>query len=411
VNRLRLATLSDIHAGDQETTWTHVRSEPPAARRGEHPLNDLLTFIQTEQIRADYLVVPGDIANKADAVGLTYGWRKVRQIADLLSARLVAAPGNHDVITHTETGDPRRLLKMLLPSFPTGKATADADFWEHGWTMLEEDNHRILIVDSTIEFPPYPADTAEGSDEWKTYLSAIDRGTFSDNIERQIDQYLEHAEPKINIAIIHHHPQEHQLKDYMQDAYGPMHRGSELLHLLSRHPRVGRWVLIHGHKHIPLIANAVTATSNGPIILCSASAGAQIWPPVNTVTRNQFHILNASEASSGLVGTLRGTIESYTWGFGDGWNPSERTGSGLPAVTGFGCTKEYRDIAQDIAELMEGGPHQFMRYGDLIEQIPDLPYLLPLDMDFLESDLEHRGFGFSRSRQNKLVELYRSELT
>lgn len=407
MSELRIAVMSDIHAGERESNWTHVVAEPPVARRGQQPLSDLARLVEDSGLKADYLVVPGDIANQADAVGLAYGWRKAHAVAEQLEARLVAAPGNHDVVTRAASADPRYLLKNLLPTFPTGDATADAHFWERGWCLIEREDHRILLLDSTVDFPEFPIGAVEGDDDWKTYIAAIDRGGFPEDVEEELDSRFRNCSEKLNLAVLHHHPQEHQLRTYLQDGYGAMRRGGDLLDLLSRHAQMGRWIVVHGHKHIPQLVNAVGATSNGPLVLCAASLGAKIWDPVNTVARNQFHLITASAADSSTTGSLMGAVESYTWGYGEGWQLSERRGSGLPGNSGFGCAEDFRTVGAHIERVMEGEELQFIPYSDLVEAVPQLPYLLPRDWDFLEDHLEVRGYAFTRNRQQRIVQLAR----
>ncbi|MEV7135737.1 metallophosphoesterase [Arthrobacter sp. NPDC093128] len=405
---LRIAIVSDIHAGTSDARATHVLAGPSALARGLQPLSDLVHLIGDEGLEADYLVVPGDIANQADAGGLAYGWRKVHEIAENLGAEMIAVPGNHDVVTHSSSADPRAMLKKLLPTFPTGDATIDATFWDKGWAVCESDDHRILMIDSTCAFPPFPTWAVVGDADWHDYMRAIDRGSFPEAMENELDEYIRAADPKLNFVVVHHHPQEHQHKSYLQDEYGAMNRGADLLDLLSRHPRAGRWILIHGHRHIPQLVNAITTTSNGPLVLCAASLGAKLWSPVDTIARNQFHIVDATDEDTSFPGSVRGSVESYTWGYGDGWHASERRGAGLPSTSGFGCSDDFRLVSQQILAHMDDNKLQFIEYAALKGVVPQLPYMLPKDLEFLEGDLEMKGFGFMRDRQNRLRQVIRS---
>lgn len=404
---LRLAVISDIHAGTRDSQATHVLASPSVIRRGLQPLSDLIHLIRDEKLRANYLVVPGDIADQADAGGLAYGWRKIHEVAELLDAELIAVPGNHDVATRTDSGDPRGLLKKLLPTFPTGNATVDAFFWERGWSVVERSDHRFLLIDSTFEFPPFPTWAVKGDSAWVEYLKKIDRGTFAESIENELEEFMREADSKLNFVVVHHHPQEHQHKSYLQDEYGAMNRGADLVDLLSRHPQAGRWILIHGHRHIPQLVNATTSTSNGPLVLCAASLGAKLWSPVDTIARNQFHIVDATNEDASFMGSVRGSVESYTWGYGDGWSPSERQGAGLPSTSGFGCSDDFRLVSQKIVSHMDENELQFIDYAKLRTAVPQLPYMLPKDLEFLEGDLETKGLEFRRDRQNRLKQVTR----
>lgn len=408
---LKALIVSDIHADEKDTDWTRVTTEPPPSKRNRQPLSDLLHWAREHHVTADYLLAPGDIANQADAVGLTYGWRKLNELADALGARLLGAPGNHDIVTHAASTDPRAMAQLLLPSFPTGDRSLDAHFWNHGWVIVETDEHRFLIIDTMRDFPPFPPGVTafDGSAAWLAYKDAIDRGSFPEAMEEEIEQALDGAQHKLNVVVLHHHPQEHQQSSYLQDSYGPMHRGSDLIDLLSRNPRAGRWILVHGHKHIPQLAHAIAATSNGPLILCAASVGAKLWEPINTVTRNQFHVLEASDDP--VVGTpsLRGTVRSYTWGYGAGWSESVRRGSGLPGLTGFGCAEDFRTVADDICRAMDAGPYTVLSLDELVRRVPQFPFQLPKDFEFLEDELDGRGYIFTRDRLDQLLEITRKD--
>lgn len=404
--------VSDIHADEKDTKWTRVNTEPPVPLRNRQPLSDLFHWAVENSFKADYLLAPGDIANQADAVGLAYAWRKLHEIADLIGARLLAAPGNHDIVTHSAAADPRAFARVLLPSFPSGDATLDAHFWEHGWTIHETDEHRFLILDSMTDFPPFPPGVTpyDGSEAWNDYKQFIDRGGFPESMETQLDAVLLTADHRLNIALLHHHPQEHQLSSYMQDGYGPMRRGSDLIDLLSRHPKTGRWIVVHGHKHIPQLAHAIAATSNGPLILCAASVGAKLWDPIDTVTRNQFHVLEATDETLPGAASLRGSVRSYTWGYGNGWLESERRGSGLPGVGGFGCADDFRSLADRICDVMDAGGLSVLSLSSLTALIPQFPFQLPKDFAYLEDLLEERGFIFTRDRLDQLLEVVRKDV-
>ncbi|MBX3104001.1 MAG: metallophosphoesterase [Cryobacterium sp.] len=405
---LTLAVLSDIHAGERVGDDTHVITEPPRARPRLQPLNDLVSFFDEQQLEVDYLVVPGDISNRADAVGLQYGWRKLHALSAQLGAPLLAVPGNHDVITHRPSLDSREMLKNLLPTFPAGLASLDDEFWGQGWTSVEKSDHRFVLFDSTFGYPDFPTGGTTDEDAYAVYLEELNRGSFPVSVEDSLEAYLRTAEPKLNIAVLHHHPQEHQLNAYLRDPYGPMRRGGELIDLLSRHPELGRWLVIHGHKHIPQLSNATSATSNGPTILCAASTGAKMWSPIDTVTRNQFHVIKVSNEPGQVGGSLQGIVASYMWGYGAGWQVAERRGAGLPASSGFGYSGDFRLLGAKIAEYMDDRGLQFSSYGDLLAVAPELPYQLPLDFEYLEGDLERRGFKFSRDREDRLMQLARS---
>jgi predicted phosphodiesterase len=404
---IRIAVVSDIHASELDGDDSYVASQPNDLQRGTEPLRDLLRYVRTHEIKADYLMCPGDIANKADAIGLAHGWRQLHLLARELGAALIAAPGNHDIITHAESADSRAHLKQLLPSFPSGNIDADELFWRDGWLLHEEPDHRILVIDSTSEFPRYPITGTSDPSIWAPYSEAIERGSFPTHLAPQLDDLFDALAPKINIALVHHHPQEHQLKRHLKDGYGPMRDGDSLIDLLSRHPEMGRWLVIHGHKHIPQLSAATGTTSNGPLMLCAASLGAKLWAPVNTVARNQFHLLTVSNQEPDIIGAVRGIVDSYHWGFGEGWQRSERRGAGLPASSGFGHGGDFRETVQRVRLSIEDTGAQYISYSDILASTPELPYMPPADFDLVEAELDRLGYEFARGRDDRIMQLFR----
>jgi len=400
VSELTLVVLSDIHAHDH-TDDTYVDLAPATASRTLHPLVDLVEHIQDNAIRADYLILPGDLANKAHSGGLAYVWQQARHVARLLGAEIVAVPGNHDVITHDAAPDPRGPLKALMPTFPTQDPAADEEFWATGWLVIERADHRFLLIDSTYDFPDFPTDPTDPA-VWSEYASALNRGGFSEHQEQGIESYLRGANRKLNIAVVHHHPMEHQLRHQFQDTYGPMRRGGELVDLLTRHRGAGRWLVIHGHKHVPQLASAVATSANGPVMLCAASVGAQIWPPLNTVARNQFHLVRVRDDNPGGLGYLLGQVQSAMWCIGEGWLPPPPRGAGLPRLTGFGCIVDHRNLAARCRDEIERKGADFMEMSELVQRVPELQYIAPRDFEHLETEIASLMLEFTRSRDEEI---------
>lgn len=397
--------MSDIHADESENQDTRVYVEPRAGRRGQYPMADLEQLVASESLRADYLLLPGDIANKANAEGLQYGWRRSHMIAERLGARLIATAGNHDIVTHSMSENREQMLLDLLPTFPTGDPEVDERYWSSGWAVVEESDHRFIILNSTADFPTYPLDPT--ADELTQYLSMVDRGGLAANVEQELELYLDSADPKLNVLLVHHHPVEHQLPTGLQDSYGPMRRGSELVGLLTNAYSSGRWFVVHGHKHVPQLAAATSTSANGPIVLCAGSLGAKLWDPVTTVARNQFHVVDVGADLGGSGPGLLGTVESWTWGVGVGWYRSERRGSGLPGLTGFGNTTEPRVLLARIDAAVPNVPGMFIQHHELIRSVPELPYLLPIDEQILEDMGRRLGLLFNRSPGGQLLTVAR----
>src|SRR5438045_9305798 len=92
-----IAIASDLHAaeaGSQESFLIQGASRSPWK---QHPIESLRRLIQERAITADYLVCPGDFANKCCLPGFHVGWDAVTEIAGYLGADIIGTVGNHDV--------------------------------------------------------------------------------------------------------------------------------------------------------------------------------------------------------------------------------------------------------------------------------------------------------------------------
>jgi len=405
---MRFAVVSDIHADELESRDTYVASEPPPSVAKQHPLADLIDYVTDKQLKADWLICPGDLANKANSTGKAYGWKRLHELATALDSKgIFATPGNHDVVTHTKVDDPAKELKLLNPSFPSGRPTDDETFWRDGFSLWDEDPLiRILNLNSCHSFPTHPGPAADPA-ALAEYFSALDRGAFTPEVQKGLKPILKGLTPKpVNILLCHHHPVEHERLDLFKDTYGPMERGGNLVQMLEDNASAGRWLIIHGHKHVP---NSTTAgpSSNSPLILCSASLGGKLWHPIVTVTKNQFHVVEFDTTVVPGLARTRGVIRSYMWGYGSGWQSAQPM-SGLPATCGFGVIHDFRDLAQQVRDQLVSRAMEFESWSQLCLILPALRYQGPKDLELLEDELEAIGFRAERDRQGRILKIARS---
>lgn len=427
---LKALIISDVHATSNPNFSRDTRVM--VSSRMAEPIQDLLAWINDNKFTADYVLTPGDISNRSDTRGLAHGWDLLNQVAKASGAQLIGVPGNHDIATFSDIPDPRRDVKAL-PDFPTPIRDLNDDFWRLGWALVEEEDHRVLLIDSTFDFPPFPAGCKPSCSDWQDCLVAIAAGLppksqphsvgcpawtewtrFEEAINRgglsqsQFDDLRSHLgtlDTKLNVALIHHHPQEHQLRQYLKDTYGPMRRGDDLVELLDGTTGVGRWVIIHGHKHIPQLSQAVVSSSSGPLVLCAASLSAKLWDEIHTITRNQFHILQVTNDPLPHAGSIRGNVTSYYWGVGQGWKLSHPDGSGLPAHGGFGCAEDSLAVALRIHEHIKKYKLLKMTVDQLQAAFPEMFYLLPSDVQLLATELAKRQLHFTYDEQQRITEL------
>lgn len=396
---LRVAVLSDIHAGDAQQGDTFVVSEPPASRAKENPLRDLVSYLDGLKTSVDVIVCPGDLTNRADPGGRMYGWSVLQEIGLALGTDVVVATvGNHDVVTRTPAPDPAQMLKLLHPLYPSSQVHHSQQYWTNGFYIDDSDpRFRILNVDTCADFPAHPGLGAADAALTEHSL-AVERGAVSADRIAQIEHALQPLDEKtVNIALMHHHPVEHARHDLFKDTYGAMVNGDALVDVLERSSNCGRWMLIHGHKHIPSFT-VDGGSANSPMVLCAASVGHHLWQPISSVTRNQFHIIEFEiDPVVGLPRT-RGHVKSWAWSFGNGWTPAPPT-TGLPASFGFGSLHDPRDLAAQVAALMVAADVEFERWDVIQQKVPLLKYVGSKDLQLFEDRLADSDFVLERDRE------------
>jgi len=211
-----------------------------------------------------------------------------------------------------------------------------------------------------------------------------------------------------NIALMHHHPVEHARRDLFKDTYGPAENGESLLEILESAVNCGRWLLVHGHKHIPNFT-VDGGSANSPMVLCAASVGGHLWQPIASVARNQFHIVEFEIDRQLGLPISRGSVKSWAWSLGEGWTDAPPT-TGLPASFGFGALNDPNDLADQTAALFTSPTIEFLRWDFVLNAIPFIRYLGPTDFKIFEDRLAAISFALER-RRNLVISKIAREAT
>jgi hypothetical protein len=313
------------------------------------------------------------MGDKASPEGVTYAWNALHKVRSALGATLLAGTaGNHDIDSRYQGDDhdPEHLLKALSPQFPLENEALNDRYWARAYAILDLPLFRLALLNSSAYHGHTATEKNHGRIDKKTLLS----------FKRDL---LNRSPRPINILLCHHHPQLHSELDLGADDV--MKQGQLLLDFLGS-GEVGRWLVIHGHKHHPKITYAAGG-SNSPVVFAAGSLCANLFLELQTRARNQFYLitLSATEiAQRGMVGRVR----AWDWASGLGWSPAGNS-SGLPAVFGFGCREDVTILAKRIAAHVKKGVRS---WSSVLSTFPELDFLLPQDWQTLESVLsrEHR---------------------
>ena len=375
---IRIAVASDIHAySDRSESPSHLDIAAPEGITLQHPIAALLHLIREQSLVADFLLSPGDLGDKADAKGVAYAWHALERLSRALNCRLfTATAGNHDLDSRLKTSDhdPEHILKGLTPSFPLQDETLDDRFWSRAYVIKDEPPLRLVLLNSSAYHGIGDIEQNHGrvSD---TTLSRL-RSDLS-----TLPQQL------INVLLCHHHP--HQHSELSLGEGDVMKQGQRLLDMLGE-GTLGRWLVIHGHKHHPKIAYAAGG-STSPVVFAAGSLCAILTGPLQTAARNQFYILELDPTECETFGMV-GRVRAWDWYPGQGWLEATPQASGLPAEFGFGIRVEPQMLARSIARLAANSSAP-IPWGDLVAQVPELAFLLPNDLQQVKRVLaKQHGF-------------------
>jgi hypothetical protein len=372
---LRIAVASDLHAYDncgRRPEPSHLKISHPEDQPGKHPIAGLIKLIKDGKLAADLLLCPGDLGDQAEVVGIQYAWKKLHQLGSDLGAGLVTATaGNHDLNSRYIKGsfDPKETLQALDPPFPLPDETHNDMYWSRHFAVTEGKFYRLVILNSSAYHGAGPDET--------------DHGRIAVATVSHLRKHLESFPPKpVNVLLCHHHPQ--PLSEFRNDKdYDGMINGESLLDCLGS-GTIGRWIVIHGHKHHP----KVTYSSGGgasAIVLSAGSLCVSLYLELRTLVRNQFHLISMplDEISrSGLVGR----IQSWDWATGNGWAPAGRK-SGLPFMCGFGFRGDPLLFADRVAQSLKG---EKLAWSEFCRIMPEAEYVIPNDMIAIKVELRKK---------------------
>jgi hypothetical protein len=177
---------------------------------------------------------------------------------------------------------------------------------------------------------------------------------------------------------MHHHPILHA-SGFIATS-DVIETGDHLLDALSKH---GCSLVIHGHKHHPRIRFADTST--GRVVVFAAGSFSAILGKLFSVTRNTFHILDVVAADHNGA---RGTLWTWEWKLGTGWERASSDSCGFPFRSGFGASSSVLSLEEALVSRSARAPDQWVfSEPELLGEAPDLALLMPTEIEQLTKRL------------------------
>ncbi|MEN2673148.1 metallophosphoesterase [Herbaspirillum huttiense] len=402
-HRLRIAVITDLHYSCDHGAAPN-RFVPQCAIGQEiDPMASLIAMVNKEQLTADLLLCPGDIADRANHEAFKHGWSELKKLRDSLGAsRLIAATGNHEVNSRpskpektftesvTSTLDPVGLLQEI-DDYPTDFSDAPERrwiYWGKGYEIIETDDLCLVVINSCHFHVTMTESEYERGKIGSVALTCL---------RKELDA-LDLDQRKFRIVLLHHHPIPHEDLN-LELGQIEMFAGTKLIEVFEK--TYNDWLIIHGHKHLPRLITAQGASSS-PVVFAAGSFGAALGA-LTLKTKNQFYIIEL-EASVNAVKRYqqRGRVEAFYWA-SDDWRASTERAHGLPFGCGFDRNINLSVLGNQVFETVKrlaNNGQLYVKWSELRDQLKSLDYLMPSHIENLRRDLSKLGVNFEQDDRN-----------
>jgi 3',5'-cyclic AMP phosphodiesterase CpdA len=371
----RILILSDLHIHQGKpndgSSPSYLSSRPEFSSSKQNPIQDAIDLVKKTETRVDWVICPGDIADKNDVVSAGVAWSKLDELKRRAHARkLIGTVGNHDVDSRREdeTKLPDDSLRNLTPRFPFSEQTFSSRFWADHFVIWRDarTNSTLVVVNSCVlhgvAVPP------EGDPEHR-------RGYITQQVIDRLSATLPNVLSPFNILVMHHHIRQHPWLpgDNSHAVNGPL-----LLELLKGTGK--RWLVVHGHQHLPNLSY-FDADARAPVILSAGSIAAKTYPVRGRTPRNQMHLIDFDmAAATNDPSHVRARVLTWNWTPALGWTEAFRD-SGLPRECGFGERGDLAALTQRIVAAIDATATRQIRWAGLIAPVPEVQYLVPDDLE------------------------------
>ncbi len=339
---MKIAIISDIHCHN------HKGSEPkggyyypsmPEKPVNQNPFAALTKFIRENEIKARYLLSPGDYSHKMDSQGLKSSWDQLKLLSHEIEAEfLVGTIGNHDVDSRGKDKDPFRTIKNFDRDFPVYKPGSKESFksilLSEGYFAIDSENIQFLVVNSSY-------------DHWDTEESR--HGKVELESLNEVQKLINDSSKNYQIVLVHHHPLIHETG--IGDTEDVIHGSEEFLKCVSPVD-----FIIHGHKHDYRFVQHKIYPKNLNIL--GAGSFSCYVTGRRPLTLNSFHIIEFEENDETDC-VNHGVIETYTYNPNEGWKHEAEF------KEGFGYTKSLSEVVDIIKDYITKLSQPYTSWDDI----------------------------------------------
>lgn len=366
---------------------------------GYDPIAALIKYVEgcegtEDEWKADFLLCPGDITDRASKKGFLTGWGKLKSLKTALRAQhLIASTGNHEVDSRAESShdtsghveielDPIRALQETddYPSSIWNGEDRRWVYWGRGYEFIQVSGVLFLLINSSH----YHSTTRENEYE---------RGRIGthivDMLRKEIASRVKQDGIKAFVALLHHPPVNHESLD-VELGRIDMTNGSKLVEVLeeSQVP----WLVIHGHKHHGRLILAQGEVCQ-PVVFAAGSAGALMKGTHGLTTRLQAYLIEliVPDPDTSVLPILQGHVRALSW-IDNSWKYATDVNHGIPDRCGFSSPPvDLSNLVRSVQDHIKNSGQSFVKWGELVDSIPQLKLLMPKQMDAIRSAFQKAG--------------------
>jgi len=377
MKKLQLAVISDVHVGER----ARAKDLCPAnalgwdAKPDDKYIEKFVEFLKGKSIKADYLILPGDITTEAkpDEVKLASEFiEKVSAALEVGLTNTVFVPGNHDVDWSVlDPGDTTGVRRGQRYDPIRHKDFHFNSIVARGKGCVFEAPHFTIWNTPDLLVVGYNSSHHDEPNKFHHGLIHTAHITEMRNTLSKIPV----ANTQLRLFLVHHHLLQYddptpELPD------GSIMVNAEKLQAFLRDFRFD--ILVHGHKHVPRFTTHSLNGAPEVAVLSSGSFSVQIDTRWTGSISNQFHLITVAgrDLEEHLI---TGQVESWSYNYVRGWMPSDAAHDGISHVEPFGTYIRPEKLKDLLRPLLKARfkKDDYVEWSSVLGQEPRLRHLRP----------------------------------
>lgn len=383
---MKIAVISDMHIGPstkaQDFCPRKLLKNNPDRFDGlvEGFVKDFYTFIEESDIRADYLLVCGDITDDAHPEEVKIASEFLKKARDHLHVpeqHMFFVPGNHDADwTFFDENDStgikwaQRYVAFNYPQFVFN----DVNNLEGSEGCLFENNYFKLWRNEDLVVLGYNSSSTDTKDA-KVHCGEIVQKHLVE-IDTVLKAHNLKDDHRVKVCVVHHHLRNFPLPKPSNRDYSIAVNAEGLLELMGKYKFD---FLVHGHRH-----HSYFSSHSHPVpILAAGSFSVSLGTELEGLSSNQFHLIEMEKTENDKV---VGVVKSWSHN-ALGWSKSEECKSTrcLGHLRPFGYTLSDSEVArkfkESIRKTKETGKQCFFLRRDVMRICKEVDFLIEMQSE------------------------------